>query len=651
MPHDPKRHRFAIFLILLTAMAASLPAVPAIVPPPKQADWSGEHVDVEAFHFDLDLDVGTNEARVLARMALRADISDDQDGLPLRIEVGGVEIPEGTSPHHGKIEEQAYRIDITPDGILMAGNSAAAVYHALQTFEQLLDGRRLPVGSVLDWPDIPLRMLMVDPARQNENMGYYRRVVDFAARYKINAIMIHLTDDQTSALYHEDYPELMHHRAWRPEELRGLVAYAAERHIELIPEIESLGHSRMFERLPNFEEYLHQTADDNPDESWMGTDIPGYTNVLCPASPQAVEYLQQMYARSAEIFNHPWVHVGFDEVDMTHCERCIAAYGEQSYDEWMTTALQQANDLVTGQGRRTALWGDMLLSHPEVADAISPDDYVIFDWYYRPDVTEESVQFFTGRGFEVIASPALACAPHMILPDGRNYDNIAAFSRIARENNLPGVNTTIWVPVRYMSDVLWTGIAYAAAHSWGGSNLDEAEFFTGFMEDYFGSSEGAAFHDAWGRLADVGWYRPDIYAGSWIDDASLESARTAAEAREEEVRGKIRTVREVRRDLARLREGITQHEVEWRVLEDSAATLQYTMEHMLAARELDGNPDLLRELSAECQRLIAIIEADWDRNRFADDPGKEGRFLANQHLLYRFKQMDAYHRELLGRVE
>ena len=644
----------AILSLFLTAMSFHLPAsaAPPLVPPPKAASFGEEVLELPAVRIEADTALQPRERNAAEAILRRAGISPGEEGVPLRLQLGTVALPEHDEhPYGGEIRRQAHRVTVREDAILVEGNSPEAVFHGLQTLAQLLDGPSIRHAEVHDWPDIPIRMIMVDPARQNENMDYYRRVIDFAARYKINAILCHLTDDQTSVLHHDDYPELLHHEAWTPAQIEDLVAYAADRHIELIPEIESLGHSRVFEWLPDFEDYLHQTEDDDPDESWYGTDIPGYTNVLCPASEKAVRYLEEMYALSRQTFGHEWIHIGFDEVDMTNCERCREAFGEQTHEQWLTAALRQADRLVRESGGRTALWGDMLLAHPQVADEFAGSDMIIFDWYYRPDVTDSSVRFFLERGYEVIASPALACAPHMIIPDRNNYENIARFCEIARNHKLPGVNTTIWVPVRYMSDVMWTGIAYAAAHSWGGSNFDKEHFFTAFMADYFGSGEGDAYRRAWARLADVEWHRPDIYTACWVDEGTLEAARSAAERREDEVRRKISEIEQARAELARIRPTVTQNEIEWRTIEHSAEILQYTMEHLLAAPQMDvENPpaELLADLAGRCSALIDIIEADWDRNRFEDDPGKEGRFLANQHLLYRFNQMNRFHQELLG---
>ncbi len=642
----------AILAVCLSAMSYHPPAsaAPPLVPPPKSASFGEEVLELESVRIVADEELEPRERAAAADVLTRAGIPEAADGVPLRLSIAAVPIREGTYPYFEDIRRQAYRLTAGPDGIAIEGNSPAAVFHGLQTLDQLLKEQAIRHGEVHDWPDLAVRMIMVDPARQNENMDYYRRVIDFASRYKINAILCHLTDDQTSVLHHEDYPELLHHEAWTPEQVEGLVAYAADRHIELIPEIESLGHSRMFERLPDFEDYLHQTEDDDPDESWYGTDIPGYTNVLCPASEKAVRYLDEMYGLAAETFGHDWIHVGFDEVDLTNCARCREVFGEQTHDEWMIAALEQADRLVRQNAGRTGLWGDMLLAHPGVADEFAGSDMLIFDWYYRADVTDESVRFFLDRDYEIIASPALACAPHMVIPDRNNYQNIARFTAIAREHSLLGVNTTIWVPVRYMSDVMWTGIGYAAAHAWGGSRFDEEDFFAGFTHHYFGSPEGEAYRQAWSRLADVEWHRPDIYTAAWVSEGTLENARAAAERREDEVRRKIAEVEQVRAELAQIRPTITQNEIEWRTIEHSAEILQYTMEHLLAALEIDlddPSPDLIEELDAKCRELIDVIEADWDRNRFEDDPGKEGRFLDNQHLLFRFKQMHEFHTELL----
>jgi hypothetical protein len=646
---SPRKTLAALTALLLATQPLTAQDQPCVLPQPKLVDLKQERIPLKAARIQAGFELG-NEAEALREVLADAGVALDAGGTPIVLRTDFSSSDGSRSTYAAELNEQGYSITIGKDGVLILSPSPAGIFHGVQTFAQLIDDKSLPMGTIKDQPDIPIRMLMIDAARQNENMDYYRRVIDFAARYKMNAILCHLTDDQTSALYHEDYPELMHAHAWRPQQVRELVDYARKRHIVLIPEIESLGHSRMFTRLPDYESYLHKTAENNPDESWMGTNIPGFTNVLCPASDAAVGYLLKMYGTAADSFPHPWLHIGFDEVDMTTCSRCQEKFGDLTHDQWLAKSLQQASALATAEGKKTALWGDMLLAHPAVVDAISPSDTIIFDWHYNHDVKDDSVRFFKEKGFEIIASPSLVCAPHMIMPDEHNFQNIARFTAIAREHELSGINTTIWVPTRYMSDVLWTGVAWSAAHAWSGGIFDEDAFYAAFADDYFGTESGAEFRRATNTLLSTIWHRNEFNTGCWADQESLDAARKMAGEKRPEIEQKIAAVKGAREELARVGQTVTQHQWEWVVLEQSAGILQYSMEHLLASEKLPGD-ELLRELDAQCMHYIDEIEADWDRNRFAQDPGKDGLYLETQHLFHRFRQMHAFHQELLEAKE
>lgn len=597
-----------------------------------------------------------NETEILQTLLYSNAIRMREDGFPIRLELATLEFPEIRSAYKQRIEDEGYRLVADDKGITIQGRSPAAVFYGIQTLGELLgDKDGIPRGEIRDWPDLAVRMIMVDPARQNENMDYYRRLIRFCARYKVNAILIHLTDDQTSCLYQEDYPALMHPQAWKPEEIRRLVVYAKRHHIELIPEIESFGHSRMFVRDPRYREILHQTKSAVASQSWMGTDMPGYTNVLCPASDETYKYLDKMYARAAETFPSEYLHIGCDEVDMAQCERCEKKSPGISQSDWFLGHLLRCRELALKQGKKVALWGDMLLADPKVADGLPTTNTVIYDWHYTPDVSDKSVKFFKERGFEVIGCPALVCAPHMIMPDEHDYTNIARFATIARENDLMGLNTTIWLPERYMSDVLWPGIAFAAVHSWAGSGWDEQTFYAGFVRDNFGSNQGASFGKTWVELSMIIWHRTEFNTSCWMDDESLSQACKLADERTTEVKSNLEKIQAIRAELARIGATICKNREEWDALEQSAAILAYTQEHLLASSKVQENGKwnrtVVEELQKGCERAIQWIEKDWDRNRYPDDPNKNGIYLANQHLLFRFKEMHEYHQRILGGIE
>jgi hypothetical protein len=575
------------------------------------------------------------------------------DGTPIRLETASVSFPDIESAYRESIEAQGYRLVAADDGILLQARTPAGIFYAIQTLVQLIDSdRRVPKVEILDWPDLAIRGVMVDPARKNENMNYYRRVIEFCARYKINRIHVHLTDDENACLYQEDYPWLMHPHAWRADEVRSLVAFAERRHVDLVPEIESLGHARLFLRHPDFREILHQTTEDTPRKSWAGTSVPGYTNVLCPASEKTYEYLSAMYDRAAAEFPYPELHIGCDEVDMTTCARCEAKWPGSSPPEWFLRHLMRCRDLVEQHHKRVALWGDMLLHYPEIVDRVPTRGTVIYDWHYRPNMSDESAVFFKKKGFDVIGCPALVCHPHMIFPTDYNYRNIQSFAEIARTHDLWGLDTTIWAPTRYLSDVLWTGIGYAAVQAWSGSNWDETAFYRQFARDFFGSPEGVAFGEAWKSLYAMRWWLDDFKLGCWTDEDGLAQAREKVDGPlGAKARDYLERVKALQMEFERIGGSVRKNRVAWEAIEQSVAVFSYALQHFLAAENVkqngEWNVDLIRKLDASCERAIGWIEADWDRNAFADDPYKKDLNHTGQHLLDRFTEMHAFHQRIL----
>ena len=596
------------------------------------------------------------EAEILKELMEELQITVGGGLFPVQLEITSISLPSIRSRYRDSIKAQGYHLAVNDKAILIQAPSAAGVFYGIQTLRQMIDsGRYIPHLEILDWPDLSTRMIMVDTARLNENTDYYKRLIRFCAQYKINVFHMHLTDDNASCLYQQDYPWLMDPHTLRPEQIEDLVAFAKRYHIEILAEIESLGHSAMFKRHPQMRHILHQMPIEAESKNrWYEIGTPGFTNVLCPASELTYEYLDKMYQEVAQRFPYQVTHIGCDEVDMTRCERCEKKWPGISKSDWFVGHLLRCRQLVAKHSRKTALWGDMLLHYREIADKIPVENTVIFDWHYSQDVSPDTSAFFTKKGFQVVGCPALVCYPHMILPDEENYVNIQKFAKIARENDLLGLDTTIWLPMRYMSDVLWTGIAFAAVQSWAGSNWDEAAFYSDFLHDFFGSTQGPAFRQAWDELLQIKWRRDRIYSSWWVDEQSLEKSQKTALKLSQEVRSNLEKLCKIRQKLAETGTSVKRNRIAWNVIEQSAAILSYTMEHLLASCDVytDGKWDKerIRALDQFCVQAITWIETDWDRNRFADDLGKDGMFYPEQHLLYRLKMTHRFHQKILNEL-
>lgn len=646
--------RAVVALTVLFAAAPARAGSPDVLPFVKQARLQANGLTLNRLAISTSDPALAGEAAFLREQLAEGGCHEGGAAATIRLELVPLDLPERGSRYARQIQDQAYRLRLADDVALVQGRTPAAVFYGVQTLLQLVDEEgRLPAGEILDLPDLAFRGIMIDPARANENADYYRRLIRFCARYKLNRLHVHLTDDQNVCLYHEDYAPLLHPHAWRAEQLAPLVTLARRHHIELVPEIESLGHARVFLRHPDFRSILHQTTREVAADGWTGTARAGYTNVLCPASPLTYEYLEKIYARAARSFDCPELHIGCDEVDVTSCARCAAAFPGLSHAGWFTQHVLRCRQLLAAHERRLALWGDMLLQHREIAASLPAAGTIIYDWHYGADVSNQSVLFFKQHDFEVVACPALMCWPRMILPAKSNYLNIGRFTAIARQHDLRGVNTTIWIPTRYLSDALWPGIGYAAVHAWSGSDWNEDAFYRRFAADYFGSPAGDTFAAAWQLLAAVDWPLGSFQASCWHDEASLARAAALADTRTgAEARQYLTDLKRARGSLAAVQPGVNRAQIEFQALARSAAVLEYVLQHFLASARVarDGQPDteFLRHLDAGCVEALDWIESDWNRNRFADDPDKADRNRTGQHLLDHFRRMHAYHQERLS---
>ena len=588
-----------------------------------------------------------NEEQVLRELFQERGIRVREGCLPIRLQRASVSFGSIQSRYRDRIVDQGYQVRITDEEIVIKSPGAAGVFYGIQTLEKLIKSDfSLPKGDIVDWPDLAARMFMVDLGHQNENREYYKRVIRFCGRHKMNYLHMHLTDNQDLCLYHEEYPSVMHPHALRPQEVSELVALGRKYHVEIIPEIESFGHSEVFIRHPQKEEYLHGAG-------------PKYTKDLCPASEKTYEYLDAMYARTAREFPGPILHVGLDEVHSNpeDCERCRKKWPGISKSEWFLKHLLRCHELVTKHGRRMAMWRDVLISHKDMVDKV-PKDILIFEWSYyvdsrnRESRDNKKAVFLQEKGFEVIGCPAIIGAGNKIYPSESRYTNIERYAEMAREIDLLGIDTTTWSCHMYMTDALWLGIAFAGEQSWAGSHWNEIAFCGDFLQDFYGSSEGEMFAGIWKDMirympftrATSSWgirqrkrvpeepsgtYDDVFVVSCWFDQKSLEKAREyAGELGEEfQLQTKLEKLRTVRHQLENIGKTVTRNRTEWDTMEKAVAITVYTLEHLYASRDIYANQrwniQRVKELDEFCVQTIAWLEQDWDRNRFVEDRSEE----------------------------
>lgn len=324
----------------------------------------------------------TNEAALLQQALLAAT------GLPLHqrqgaTEAGGVIRMVKSPPAAGGPE--AYSLDVTKQHVTLGAAEPAGMFRAAQTLLQLLPAGvassngpcELPGVHIEDAPRFPWRGLMLDCSRTFQSVAYIKQTLDRMAVYKLNVLHLHLTDDQGWRLEMKGYPELTrqgarfpakyneppsHQGSYTQDQMRDMVAYAAARHIKIVPEIEMPGHS-----LEVLACYPRLSCTGGWFEIFPFFKGPGVTeNVLCAGNDATFEFLDGVLAEVAAVFPGPYIHIGGDEVPKTAwkaCPKCQArmkAEGLKNESELQSYFIRRVEKLVEKNGKRLIGWDEIL---------------------------------------------------------------------------------------------------------------------------------------------------------------------------------------------------------------------------------------------------------------------------------------------------
>ncbi len=236
--------------------------------------------------------------------------------------------------------EEGYTLDIDKKGIRIAGKTPAGVFYGLMTLEQLLiaEPAQLTPLHIADAPRTRVREFMLDPCRTFIPLGEIKRFITEMSRYKMNALHLHLSDDQAWRIEIKKYPRLIALSSTRPAmddmryssagfytqaEMKELVAFAAKYHVMVIPEIEMPGHEvAAIHAYPE----LTPGAKKLPVRTTCGVS----NDLLNPASEFTYQFLFDVFDELAEVFPAPYVHLGGDEAGQppldcwTNDSSCIA---------------------------------------------------------------------------------------------------------------------------------------------------------------------------------------------------------------------------------------------------------------------------------------------------------------------------------------
>ena len=298
------------------------------------------------------------------------------------------------------IPAEGYRIDISARRAQLSAGDDAGLFYGLQTLLQLADERgNLPCVSIEDHPRYRYRGLHLDVCRHFFPVRFIKHYLDWMASCKLNTFHWHLTDDQGWRIEIKRYPRLTEIGGYRTrtqiggfhedpityeqgryggyytqDEIREVVAYAAERHIAVIPEIEMPGHATA--ALAAYPELAcgHGPKSFETSGRWGVLD-----DVFCPGKEQTFEFLEGVLDEVLELFPSKLIHIGGDEcprVRWKECPDCRARMEDEGIED--EAGLQTY--LTLRIGRHLEAKGRRLIGWDEILDGELAPGAVVMSW-------------------------------------------------------------------------------------------------------------------------------------------------------------------------------------------------------------------------------------------------------------------------------
>lgn len=359
------------------------------------------HIDAEVHLIPQPVSIqtlaGDFSIHETTKVVNQAKLSESQFSVYCEMlrQVSGSPLEVGQSTH-GSISlelgdvkggREAYAIKVSKERVRLVANTSAGLLYGVQTLSQLIESDRIPGVLIQDYPRYAWRGLHLDVSRHFFEVDFIKRYIDLMVMYKYNVFHWHLSDDDGWRLESKKFPLLTEKGAFRPrvgrggnqakglnvddgkayggfytqDQIREIIAYAKERNVNVLPEIDVPGHSRAI--VQSYPQY--------------GTH-PG-SDVLNVGNPETIQFLEELFAEVAELFPFGYVHIGCDEVGLGAWKNnadCRAKMKELGTDDphvlhkWLVEHLQQ---FLAKKNKQAVAWC-------EVLDAKVDKETVVMAW-------------------------------------------------------------------------------------------------------------------------------------------------------------------------------------------------------------------------------------------------------------------------------
>jgi hexosaminidase len=420
-----------VLMAISTRAVAGSP--PAVIPAPQKVEC-GEGTFQLGANSRILVDRASRETGEYLAERLRAST-----GYPLKVHIVGNTASEKrnlgniiltTHDAQAALGAEGYQLSATANEVVIHAPNQAGLFYGVQTLLQLLPAEifaskpvqgmawTVPVVQIEDTPRFKWRGLMLDVSRHFFTKAEVKEMLDLMAMQKLNTFHWHLVDDQGWRIEIKKYPRLTEVGAWRNDigfgldpksstaygpdgryggyytqaDIREIVAYAASRHITIVPEIEMPGHSAA--ALTSYPEF---SCTGGP----FTTDAGGKMGIYCAGNDGTFEFLQNVLTEVMELFPGKYIHIGGDEVEKEYwakCPKCQARMekeGLKTVHELQSYFIRRMETFINAHSRTLIGW-------TEIREGGLAKNAVVMDWIGG---AVESAR----DGHDVVMSPTRYC--------------------------------------------------------------------------------------------------------------------------------------------------------------------------------------------------------------------------------------------------
>jgi len=296
--------------------------------------------------------------------------------------------------------KEGYRLKVTPEGISLQANQAAGIFYGMQSILQLLPADiesnsavsgvqwTIPAVEITDYPRFGWRGLMLDVSRHFFTKEEVKHFIDEMVRYKYNTFHWHLTDDQGWRIEIKSLPELTEKGAYRvnrvgrwgtfqpalaneeasyggfytQEDIKEIVAYASERYVTILPEIDVPGHSLSL--IATYPTLSSTKKKYSVNGGWRI--LPQDDNALDPSNEEVYDKLDKIFTEVAQLFPNPYIHIGGDEAYKGYwernpnCQKLMKEKGLKNVEELQSYFVKRLVKILADKGKKLIGWDEIL---------------------------------------------------------------------------------------------------------------------------------------------------------------------------------------------------------------------------------------------------------------------------------------------------